>query len=254
MKIVIISDINGLNSDGCFHIYQKIFEHNGWEIVLYDSKIIAGIDQKITDKELIHKQFMDFGIENSINFLVKNHPINDSYYLGFSIGGYILYEAAKKGLSAKGFYCISSTRLRFQTDKLEIPSKIIFGELDMYRPGDEKLCVIADSYEVISGKNHEFYELKKNILVIVLDIIFFFKYKISDKTFEKWNELEKLLKTIDVVYKITLWDDDQNLKAKGNIDCLTEKHISIIKSNIFEMKHLISFHDNMFFKLNSLMV
>lgn len=53
--------------------------------------------------------------------------------------------------------CISSTRLRTETKKINIPTITVFGEKDNYAPASEKMNSLGTICKIIPGVDHEFY-------------------------------------------------------------------------------------------------
>lgn len=79
--------------------------------------------------------------------------------IGFSSGGTALWSAAKEGLDIQALICVSSTRLRFETSPLNIPTMVIWGELDPHRPADTWNEAIPGCCEIYAGKQHDFYSI-----------------------------------------------------------------------------------------------
>lgn len=78
--------------------------------------------------------------------------------VGFSAGGTVLWKAAVDSVLLSALVCISSTRLRFETAGLSIPSQLYWGELDSNRPSSDWHETYSDAHTVFSGAGHDFYK------------------------------------------------------------------------------------------------
>ncbi|MBX5224908.1 alpha/beta hydrolase [Rhizobium sp. NLR9b] len=79
--------------------------------------------------------------------------------IGFSAGGTVLWNAVKEGLELQALICVSSTRLRFETSPLAIPTMVFWGELDPYRPIESWNNAVPQCWKIYAGKQHDFYRL-----------------------------------------------------------------------------------------------
>ncbi|MBB4236867.1 hypothetical protein GGD57_003463 [Rhizobium esperanzae] len=79
--------------------------------------------------------------------------------IGFSAGGTALWNAVKEGLELQALICVSSTRLRFETSPLDIPTMVFWGELDPYRPPESWNNAVPTCWKTYAGKQHDFYRL-----------------------------------------------------------------------------------------------
>ena len=91
--------------------------------------------------------------------------------LGFSIGGYIAWKSALKGLEINNLYAISSTRIRKENKKPDCNIQLYYGENDLYKPADEWLNTMKISTKIFKNENHEAYKSKKNAEVIIEHIL-----------------------------------------------------------------------------------
>ena len=154
-QLVIISDIMGFpDRQSIFNIVKNI--NPSIEVTHYDARILAEIDTQIKDKQLIHKAFLDGGLDSAVKSLVrfKNKAIN---IIAFSIGGTIAWKAALKGVNVNKLIAVSSTRLRYEKSKPDCHIQLTYGALDPYRPDDTWIKSMGLIPEVKSGKLHDFY-------------------------------------------------------------------------------------------------
>ncbi|MBX5134013.1 alpha/beta hydrolase [Rhizobium lentis] len=79
--------------------------------------------------------------------------------IGFSAGGTALWNAVREGLELQALICVSSTRLRFETSPLDIPTMVFWGELDPYRPTESWNNAVPQCWKIYAGKQHDFYRL-----------------------------------------------------------------------------------------------
>jgi len=159
-KIIIVSDIHGLNSIQFTKWIQEYKRHlsDKYDIVIYDATVLASISvsNSYNGEEEIHRQFINGGIERAVNRLILPENKN-SIGVGFSIGGTILWKAALKGLGISELICFSSTRIRYESDKPNCRIKLIFGQNDAYQPGEEWYKKMGLKVDVLPDLGHNFY-------------------------------------------------------------------------------------------------
>ncbi len=155
-KLIILSDIFGFHNAPWITNYIELLKSD-FQLILYDSCKLAGIERAfLTEKEL-HTQFLNTGIENAINELLKLEK-EEVNVLAFSIGGTIAWKAGLSGLKIKSLYAVSSTRLRYETIKPNCFIHLIFGENDPFKPYDIWFKQLALEPEVIKNGQHEIYK------------------------------------------------------------------------------------------------
>ena len=109
-----------------------------FDVRVYDSRALAGIDPRLTEQDEIHRRFVDGGIERAAVALTAREGDGDPpYVLAFSIGGAVAWRAVAAGLPCRYFVAVSATRLRKETLPLLVPGLLIYGEQDAFRPNDE---------------------------------------------------------------------------------------------------------------------
>lgn len=173
-RLVILSDIYGLTHPGWNDEYINLLSPH-FEIQYYDCRVLGGVDLEIKEGEEIHRQFIEFGIEKAINTLLRLEK-EEIVLLGFSIGGTIAWQAVLKGLKASRLFAVSSTRLRLETHKLDIPVFLSFGEKDKNKPGLKWFEKMDLKPEMIPGKGHGFYRDAAYALQLVENIKGFYPY------------------------------------------------------------------------------
>ncbi len=79
------------------------------------------------------------------------------YGLGFSAGGTALWRAVAKGLRLHALVCVSSTRLRYETSPLPIPTQTFWGSHDPHRPDEAWNAAVPTRSRTYPGRDHAFY-------------------------------------------------------------------------------------------------
>lgn len=157
-KLILLSDIDGVKKGDWMEYYKKLFREH-FETKMYDSRKLAEIDLTLQNKEEIHQKFLNGGIERAATNLQKMEK-EPFAILGFSIGGTIGWKAALGNNTIIGLTAISSTRLRYEKEKSEIPIETLFGGMDSYKPSKNWFDDMKLPENLISGEDHEFYKKK----------------------------------------------------------------------------------------------
>jgi dienelactone hydrolase len=166
-SVLIISDMFGLKDeyakdDSYVFRTADIFEKLGFITRIYSSIKLAKISTK-NNLANLHDLFISNGIDHAIESL-SHAEFDFDIGIGFSVGGVILWNGyQKEKLRLKKLICISSTRLRNEVKKMDIPTITIFGENDHYAPTLEKMKSLNAVFEIVPGSDHEFY---RNIEVL----------------------------------------------------------------------------------------
>ncbi|WP_119344364.1 hypothetical protein [Facilibium subflavum] len=156
---IIISDIYGFKENdlpGYLSRTAKILESAGYKCDIYSSLNLAGIDRTI-GKNKCHKLFLEDGLDKSINTLIKK---NKKYEIGvgFSIGGAILWKACMRDQAyLSNLICFSSTRLRYESAKIDSHTILFFGQDDFYKPSMDTIDKLSNSYFIFDSQAHDFY-------------------------------------------------------------------------------------------------
>lgn len=161
LRLVIISDLWGFENSHWIENYANILSSN-FELIFYNSRELAGIDSNIVNEREIHSEFINGGICNAVNKLLEleNNEIN---ILSFSVGGTIAWKATLKGLKTNNLFAISSTRLRYETEKPNCNVHLTFGGHDTYRPNKDWAENLNLKIDIITDGEHDIYT-KSNII------------------------------------------------------------------------------------------
>lgn len=167
-RIIILSDLWGEEkSDWIIH-YSSILEKY-FEVKYYDSSILGGIDKSDYSEKKLHHQFVTGGIEKAIETILKKEK-QTTIILGFSVGGYIGWKACISGLKCQNIFAISSTRLRYETQKPSTKIELIYGEDDGDKPDESWFENLELKMNFIKNEEHEFYR-KKEIAEMICKMI-----------------------------------------------------------------------------------
>ncbi|WP_288426860.1 alpha/beta hydrolase [uncultured Agrobacterium sp.] len=149
MRIIVISDIHGRPKD-----VNWLSEYGQINFIKLSDLCE---DPSLSGSELHSYLFEGEGLQHVVSRL-KDFAADKTHGIGFSAGGTALWLAAKDGLEIEKLVCVSSTRLRYETDNLDIPTFTFWGELDPNRPSDE-WCQSTPGYSrVYAGQSHNFYD------------------------------------------------------------------------------------------------
>jgi len=134
-KLIVLSDLWGFENAYWLTEYCKKL-NTVFEVKIYDSCILGNVNVSNTSENKTHKQFVEWGIATAVEKLLtlENKKVT---VLAFSIGGVIAWKAALKGLQFDCFYAVSSTRLRYETQKPDGILVLHYGEDDPYKPNTE---------------------------------------------------------------------------------------------------------------------
>lgn len=107
--------------------------------------------------EDLHKHlFQEAGLEAVLEKLAETGGFG-WIGLGYSAGGTALWRAVSGGLDLSALICVSSTRLRYETSSLSIPTYTFWGEHDKDRPSEDWNRAVPTSARTYSGAGHDFY-------------------------------------------------------------------------------------------------
>ncbi|WPO80571.1 alpha/beta hydrolase [Flavobacterium sp. KACC 22761] len=160
-RLLLLSDLFGGNPEW-IHYYIEILEPK-FDVQYYDILKLARIDSS-NEKE-IHNQFLSGGIEKAVSNLLDSKK-GEVAVLGFSMGGTIAWKASLKGLKTTKLILVSSTRLRFETEKPSCEIKLCFGEKDLNAPKSDWFLGLKISNQIIENEDHCLYQKKDNAFLI----------------------------------------------------------------------------------------
>lgn len=172
-KLIVLSDLLGNYNTDWVSPYIDLLKQK-FEVQFYNCYELAEVDSELTGKEEIHNQFIKSGIEKVVEKLLQNEK-GEISIIGFSIGGLIAWKAALSGLNASYICAISSTRLRYETQKPNALIDLFFAENDPYKPDKKWFEFMQLDKVIFKNETHEFYMNQE------------FAYEISHKIFEKMN-------------------------------------------------------------------
>ena len=142
---------------------------NHFELEYYDSCDLETINKSDYSEENLHNQFINGGIEKAVVQLVKKEKGLVSV-LGFSIGGLIAWKAGLSGFEIQNLYAVSSTRLRYETEKPLVSIKLFYGKNDNYKPDRSWFNKLELKEYYFENEEHELYK-KKEIAESICKII-----------------------------------------------------------------------------------
>lgn len=168
-KLVIISDMWGAKKGLWITSYLGYLQQY-FDITFYDSQQLANLDIVVQTEDNVHNAFVNGGIDTAVSHLLKKEK-EPCYYLAFSTGGTIVWEAAKKGLQVKSFYGISPTRIRLKNESPDVPFHLLFGKNDKFMPSEDWSSRLGIDMEILSNYGHTLYTDEKIIQKVCLDLL-----------------------------------------------------------------------------------
>ena len=168
-KLVIVSDMWGAKKGLWITSYLGYLQQY-FDITFYDSQQLANLDLLVQSEENVHSAFVNGGIDTAVSHLLKKEK-ESCYYLAFSTGATIVWEAAKNGLPVKSFYSVSATRIRLKNERPNVPFQLVYGENDVFKPSDDWAVRLGIDMEVVSNYGHTLYSDEKIIQKVCLDLL-----------------------------------------------------------------------------------
>lgn len=158
-KLIILSDLFGFKNSTYQNYYCNLFSKN-YNITLYDCCELAGIDSN-EPEEKIHTQFLEFGIDKVVQKIISREKEKVSI-IGFSVGGTIAWKAGLLGLHIDKLFCISSTRLRYET---KIPTcnqiELLFADNDNFAPNKAWFTTMKIYPVFLKNEDHTCYKKRE---------------------------------------------------------------------------------------------
>ncbi|MHC5310360.1 alpha/beta hydrolase [Myroides sp. LJL116] len=171
-KIIILSDIWG-KEKSCWMAYYTTILGQCFDLQYYDCQQLGGVSVGKDNQEDIHLEFINNGIDKAVKNLLELEK-EAFAIIGFSIGGYIAWKACLSGLKVNYLFAISSTRLRYETQKPKGEIQVFFGQEDKFRPSDAWFKQMSIIYKLYVNQGHELYqkrEVAKSICQQMFDVI-----------------------------------------------------------------------------------
>ncbi len=154
-RLIILSDLWGKQRANYLDQYLKLLDGH-FEIQFYDVQKLGALDKHLHSKELIHQQFVSGGTDIAVQRLAQLEK-GKIDILAFSIGGSIAWKACLNDLNVEQLYAVSSTRLRYEPQRLDNRVKLYYGALDQYRPSIDWLEKMRLDYHIIPNQGHLIY-------------------------------------------------------------------------------------------------
>ncbi|MEM1121754.1 MAG: alpha/beta hydrolase [Bacteroidota bacterium] len=154
-RLVIISDLWGSEKAEWLPNYTEILETK-FELWFYDSCEIGKVDKSNYEQYNLHIQFVDGGIDLAVDNLVEKerNPVN---ILAFSVGGVIAWKFGLSTDNIKSLLCVSSARLRKETERPKGRIELYFGEKDEHLPSTEWRKNMQIKFNMLIDKGHMVY-------------------------------------------------------------------------------------------------
>lgn len=168
-SLLLLSDMWGQRQWQWLALYEQALQVH-FQVQRLDVCTLGHLNTSIYESDTLHQQFLDGGITQAVNELLKFQAPN-LYIIAFSIGGTIAWKAMEKGLQVKQCYAVSATRLRYETTPAKYPTKLFYGNNDPFRPNDIWLKNINLSYKLFPDQAHECYKNSKIAAAITHDFI-----------------------------------------------------------------------------------
>lgn len=154
-RLLILSDLWGKERANWMSYYSEPLSKS-FDIQYYDCCELGDIDKFIYTEEALHKQFVNGGLDRAIARLIELEQ-EDTHFLAFSIGGTIAWQFALKTGKVKSLYAVSSTRLRYETEKPEGKIKLWYGEADKHAPSQDWFDQLEIDHKIVRGQGHLIY-------------------------------------------------------------------------------------------------
>lgn len=153
--LIVLSDLWGREKSDWIQFYTKPLS-SIYTVKFYDSCELGGVDKSAYQESKLHEQFVNGGISGAVeNLKAEGHKIID--ILAFSIGGVIGWKAALNEMNIRAFFALSSTRLRYETEKPNCYIRLFYGEMDKYQPNSDWFEQLELENKIIPNALHEMY-------------------------------------------------------------------------------------------------
>ena len=131
-----------------------------FEVSFYNAIELAGIEVEEYRENMLHQLFVNGGIDVAVERLLELE-MKPVYIIGFSVGGTIAWKYSLRRKDILSLYCLSSTRLRKETEKPRTLINLSYGELDAYKPELLWAENLGLEMNIIGKQDHEFYSRKE---------------------------------------------------------------------------------------------
>lgn len=154
-RLIILPDLWGKRKSTWLSEYTKPLSQH-FDVVFYDCCELGKIDTSNYTQENLHQQFVSGGIERAVNKLL-NLEKDSVNILAFSISGTIAWKFGLSGGQINSLTCVSSTRLRYETEVPNGKIKLHFGTDDEFKPDVTWFSRTNVDHELVPNKAHEMY-------------------------------------------------------------------------------------------------
>lgn len=167
--LLLISDLLGNSNADYLLKYESLLESR-FAVSKVDVCKLAEIhNSKEIDPN--HSAFInEGGLTKSVKNLQKQYTGSIDFLIGFSIGGTVAWQACLQNLSVRRLICISSTRLRKETQKPNCIIDVYYGKKDNHRPNQNWKLLSRLETKIIAGVGHEFYKRDEYIKSFCLEL------------------------------------------------------------------------------------
>lgn len=155
-RLIILSDLWGKSKVDWLKFYTNQLE-SAFTIEFYDCCKLGEIDIEDYTEKSLHQQFVNGGIERAVHNLLALEK-SEVQLLAFSIGGTIAWKYGLKSGLIKKLTCVSSTRLRYESQRPSGDVTVYFGEEDSYKPPEPWMKSMTDNFILLPGKDHSVYQ------------------------------------------------------------------------------------------------
>ncbi|WP_297575742.1 hypothetical protein [uncultured Deefgea sp.] len=152
MKCILISDIN--NKPMCGGELALLLPKDMQLHLLSLANLVGKPD--LSGMELHDHLIHQGGMTRAVQQLLKQHQTTD-IAIGYSAGGTVLWRACLAGLNCTDLFCLSSTRLRNESNKPTARTHIFFDQGDITISSQEKLLQLSDHFYLIGHDGHTAY-------------------------------------------------------------------------------------------------
>lgn len=168
MKCLLVTDIFGSPTED-----NPLVSHLQVDTDLTILRLSDLVGKPHLEGESMHRYlFLDGGFNVAISAIRELKEDEFRIGIGFSAGGSVLWKSCVNGLKPEVIFCLSSTRLRFESSKLETKSHVFFGDEDPGRPEVTWLEEFPSTYQIGKNEDHGFYNQQQSpLLEAVIGIV-----------------------------------------------------------------------------------
>lgn len=131
-RLIILSDLWGRDGASWIDLYMERLASR-FNVVFYDSCELGKVDKSDYSQDVLHRQFVGGGVDRAVEQLIALEQ-ESVHVIAFSIGGVIAWRFGLQTDRIKSLHAISSTRLRYETEKPSDEIVLFFGAEDDYQP------------------------------------------------------------------------------------------------------------------------